>query len=93
MAIWRKKLHVPSTTSRDEEHGTADGRSLRRTGRIVQLNLKVSPETKLRLTAIAARQGLRMTEVLDLALRALEDLEDASAEIVDPTEDDPGDSE
>jgi hypothetical protein len=49
-----------------------DGRSLRATGRTVQLNLKTSPETKARFLALAQTRGLLMVDLFEQALDALE---------------------
>jgi hypothetical protein len=49
-----------------------DGRSLRATGRTVQLNLKTSPETKARFLALAQARGLLMVDLFEQALDALE---------------------
>jgi hypothetical protein len=49
-----------------------DGRSLRATGRTVQLNLKVSAETKARMLALAETRGQLMAEVFEDAIAALE---------------------
>lgn len=45
-----------------------DGRSRRRTNRIMQLNLKVTPEFDALLREIADREGLLLAEVLEKAL-------------------------
>ena len=49
-----------------------DGRSLRRTNRVVPLALRVTPEFDDRLRTIAAREHLLLAEVLERALAALE---------------------
>ncbi len=49
-----------------------DGRSLRRTNRVVPLALRVTPEFDERLRAIAARDCLLLAEVLERALAAYE---------------------
>jgi hypothetical protein len=49
-----------------------DGRSLRRTGRTLQLATRVSWEFDDRLRRIAQRDGLKLVEVLELALEAYE---------------------
>ena len=46
-----------------------DGRSRRRTNRIMQLNLKVTPEFDDLLREIADREGLLLAEVLEKALQ------------------------
>jgi hypothetical protein len=50
-----------------------DGRSLKKTGRTVQLSTKVRPEFDEKLRHIAQRDGLMMVEVLERALEAYED--------------------
>jgi hypothetical protein len=52
--------------------GRLDGRSLRRTNRVVPLALRVTPEFDQRLRAIAARDRLLLAEVLERALGAYE---------------------
>lgn len=42
-----------------------DGRSLRATGRIIQLNLKVTEETKLRFVEMAAEHGMQMAVLFE----------------------------
>ena len=49
-----------------------DGRSLRATGRIVQLNLKTSAETKARFMRLAQARGVLMVDLFEQALDALE---------------------
>lgn len=49
-----------------------DGRSLRRTNRVVPLALRVTPGFDERLRAIAARDRLLLAEVLERALAAYE---------------------
>jgi hypothetical protein len=49
-----------------------DGRSLRKTGRTLQLATRVSPEFDARLRAIAEDQGMLIVEVLEQALDAYE---------------------
>ena len=49
-----------------------DGRSLRRTNRVVPLALRVTPEFDERLRTIAARERLLLAEVLERALTAFE---------------------
>jgi hypothetical protein len=49
-----------------------DGRSLRRTNRVVPLALRVTPEFDERLRMIAARDRLLLAEVLEHALAAYE---------------------
>ena len=45
-----------------------DGRSLRRTGRTIQFNTRVTPEFDMRLREIAQRERLTLVEVLEQAL-------------------------
>jgi hypothetical protein len=52
--------------------GRRDGRSLRKTGRTLQLATRVSPEFDARLRDIAERQGMLIVEVLEQALDAYE---------------------
>jgi hypothetical protein len=49
-----------------------DGRSLRRTGRTLQLATRVSWEFDDKLRRIAQRDGLKLVEVLERALEAYE---------------------
>ena len=49
-----------------------DGRSLRKTGRTVQLATRVSWEFDTKLRQIAQRDGLKLVEVLERALDAYE---------------------
>ena len=55
-----------------EERRRVDGRTLRKTGRNVQLSTKVSPEFDDKLRHIAQRDKLLIVEVLELALEAYE---------------------
>jgi hypothetical protein len=50
-----------------------DGRTLRKTGRTLQLATRVSPEFDERLRCIAQRDGLKLVEVLERGLDAYED--------------------
>ena len=52
--------------------GRIDGRSLRRTGRTLQLATRVSWEFDDKLRRIAQRDGLKLVEVLERALEAYE---------------------
>ena len=49
-----------------------DGRSMRRTNRIVQFATRVTPEFDRRMRAIAMEEGLLIVEVLERALDAYE---------------------
>jgi hypothetical protein len=63
----------PSPRSKEERITSyKDGRSLRATGRTVQLNLKVTPKTKARLLALAEVRGCLLAEAFEDALAALE---------------------
>lgn len=48
-----------------------DGRSLRATGRTAHLNLKATAETREHIVRIAQEQGWLMAEVIEHAIRAL----------------------
>jgi hypothetical protein len=50
-----------------------DGRSLRKTGRTIQLATRVSWEFDEKLRYIAQRDGLKLVEVLEQALEAYEE--------------------
>lgn len=50
-----------------------DGRSLRRTNRVIPLALRVTPEFDKRLRTIAARDRILLAEVLERALAAYEE--------------------
>jgi hypothetical protein len=54
------------------EEGRIDGRTLRRTGRTVQLALRVKPSFDHRLRQAAARDRLLLCEVLERALDTYE---------------------
>ena len=56
-----------------EECHRIDGRSLRKTGRTVQLATRVSLEFDDKLRRIAQRDGLKLVEVLERALEAYEE--------------------
>ena len=49
-----------------------DGRSLRATGRTVQLNIKISARTKTRFLALAQARGVLMTDLFEEAIALLE---------------------
>lgn len=49
-----------------------DGRSLRKTGRTAQVNLKTTPEAKAMLSDTAARLKLSLAATFELAIRRLE---------------------
>ena len=52
--------------------GRIDGRSMRRTNRVVQFATRVTPEFDQRVRAIAMEEGLLIVEVLEKALNAYE---------------------
>lgn len=64
--------HQGRSTASAGQGRPLDGRSLRATGRTVQLNLKVSAETKARMVALAETRGQLMAEVFEDAIAALE---------------------
>ena len=49
-----------------------DGRSLRRSNRVVQFATRVTPEFDQRIRTIAEREGLLIVEVLERTLKAYE---------------------
>jgi hypothetical protein len=51
-----------------------DGRSMRRSNRVVQFATRVTPEFDERVRAIAEREGLLIVEVLERALDAYQQL-------------------
>jgi len=57
-----------------QEHAAPHVQRRRRTGRNVQFNIKATPETIARFTAIADKNGWVFGETLDRALDALERL-------------------
>jgi|tagenome__1003787_1003787.scaffolds.fasta_scaffold19482859_1 hypothetical protein len=62
----------PSRSSEQALEGRIDGRSMRRTNRIVQFATRVTPEFDQRVRAIAMEEGLLIVEVLEKALNAYE---------------------
>jgi hypothetical protein len=52
---------------------TLDGRSMRATGRVMQLNIKVTTETKAAILRIARDRGLLVAEVIEKAVAALDE--------------------
>lgn len=54
------------------DEGRIDGRTLRKTGRIVQFATRVSLDFDDRLRHIAQRDGIKLVEVLERALDAYE---------------------
>jgi hypothetical protein len=63
---------TPTVVRQDEEHERLDGRSLRKTGRTLQLATRVSWEFDDKLRRIAQREGLLLVEVLERSLDAYE---------------------
>jgi hypothetical protein len=60
------------TPPNDDAAPITDGRSLRATGRVVQLNIKTSPETKARFLALAQERQVLLVDLFEQALDALE---------------------
>ncbi len=80
----KRKTRLPAPPSPDKagnnldepEHAPAppvDGRTLRKTGRTVQLGTKVTPELKRKIKQIAANDGLKIVELLEKAVEAYEE--------------------
>src|SRR5581483_1299310 len=70
-----RKLSAPDRMgSQDisQQHSRIDGRSLRKSGRLIPLATRVSPEFDERLRHIAQRDGLLLVEVLEYGLDAYE---------------------
>ena len=66
---------TPASASRSSEQaleGRIDGRSMRRTNRVVQFATRVTPEFDQRVRAIAMEEGLLIVEVLEKALNVYE---------------------
>ena len=61
---------LPSPADAPGTRGYIDGRSRRRTGRIEQINVKVSAQFNTDLRGLADREGLLIVEVLEHALDA-----------------------
>lgn len=59
-------------TTRATKTKLLDGRSLRKTGRTVQFNTKVTPEFNAKIKLIAQRDGFLLAEVLELAVECYE---------------------
>jgi hypothetical protein len=66
-----KAVTQPAALLHEEQH-RIDGRSLRKTGRTLQLATRVSWEFDNKLRQIAQRDGLKLVEVLERALEAYE---------------------
>jgi hypothetical protein len=72
-AAEKPKSRTPRGRAAFERDGiVADGRSARATGRTVKVTIKLKPETKAKLAAMAAARDVGMAEVLELALEKLE---------------------
>jgi hypothetical protein len=66
---------LPTSTFGSSERvveGRIDGRSMRRTNRVVQFATRVTPEFDQRVRAIAMEEGLLIVEVLEKALNLYE---------------------
>ena len=61
--------HAPPTTAPSAE---VDGRSLRKTGRTYQFATRITPELHRQIKMIAARDKLKVTELLEQAVAAYE---------------------
>jgi hypothetical protein len=57
--------------SREIREERLDGRSLRRTGRTIQFNVKVTPETRHLLFELCQRHGFSIVEGVEKAIDAL----------------------
>ena len=64
--------NFPSRAPEAAKPVTASQQRRRRTGRNVQFNIKATPETIARFTALADREGLVFGELLERALDAFE---------------------
>jgi hypothetical protein len=56
-----------------QDYSRIDGRTLRRSGRTVQLSTRVSHDFDNRLRRLAAERNLLIVEILELALDSLEE--------------------
>jgi hypothetical protein len=65
---------APKPPSEAVGYHRRDGRSLRRSNRVVQFATRVTPEFDQRIRMIAEREGLLIVEVLERALDAYERL-------------------
>ncbi len=61
--------HAPPAVVPSSE---VDGRSLRKTGRTHQFATRITPELHRQIKMIAARDGLKVTELLERAVAAYE---------------------
>jgi hypothetical protein len=72
VAMVRKVSEANGFTARRAPAATRPSQRRHRTGRNAQLNLKVTPETLARFTAIADREKWLLAETLEHAIDALE---------------------
>jgi hypothetical protein len=56
----------------DDDAKLMDGRSLRATGRVVQLNIKTSPEIKARFLRLAQERQVMLVDLFEQAVDVLE---------------------
>lgn len=83
--IRKSKLGIPPSVEEikgnisQPEVAPLDGRSLRKTGRTYQLSTRVHPDFYFRLREIAARDRLRMVEVLEEAMELYEQKKQANS--------------
>lgn len=70
--IERQPDPPPAAPGPAAEQQALDGRSLRATGRIHQLNVKVTAETKNTILRIGKERGLLVSEVIEEAVLLLE---------------------
>jgi hypothetical protein len=68
------KVAAPSRKAVEAER--IDGRSLRRSSRVVQFATRVTPEFDREIRTIAQREGLMIVEVLERALLAYKKISD-----------------
>ena len=62
---------LPAEAAEPEQDPVLDGRSLRATGRTLQLNIKATPKTKADILRIAKEQGWLVSEVIERAVAIL----------------------
>ena len=66
-------LDEPETAPDSSAAVTVEGRSLRKTDRIVPFGTRVTEEFKKRFNQVAARDGLKKVEILEMAHNAYEE--------------------
>ena len=66
-------LDQPETVPNSPASDTVDGRTLKKTDRIVPFGTRVTEEFKKRFNQVAARDGLKKVELLEMALNAYEE--------------------